>query len=62
MHPNADNFGVVDSTSLPPVSTSLGEEPSGVNAGRSVTVPEKEIEKTALLHDLPEELTLKIFR
>ncbi|WP_448217577.1 F-box-like domain-containing protein [Endozoicomonas sp. 2B-B] len=62
MYSDVNHSDIAGSPSLPAVSTSLAQEPSAVGAGRSVAVVDKEIEKTVLLHDLPEELTLKIFR
>ncbi|WP_257291142.1 F-box protein, partial [Endozoicomonas sp. ONNA1] len=62
MFSNANNSGIVDSPSLSIVSTPLEEEPSVVSAGRTIVVPDQEINKTASLHDLPEEVKIKIFR
>ncbi|WP_448217571.1 F-box/WD repeat-containing protein [Endozoicomonas sp. 2B-B] len=60
MFSDVNHSVIAGSPSLPTVSTSLGEESSGVSAGMSVTVPDKEIKKTTSLHDLPEEIIVKI--
>ncbi|WP_257292684.1 F-box protein, partial [Endozoicomonas sp. ONNA1] len=62
MFSNTNNSGIVDPPSLLPVSTPLEEEPLGVSAGRTIAVPDQQINKTASLHDLPEEVKIKIFR
>ncbi|WP_257287645.1 F-box protein, partial [Endozoicomonas sp. SESOKO2] len=62
MYSKVNNSDTAGSLSLPSVSTSLATEPLGASVGRSITLPDKEIKKTASLHDLPEEITIKIAR
>ncbi|WP_257288028.1 hypothetical protein, partial [Endozoicomonas sp. SESOKO2] len=52
--------GIVDLPSLPPANAPLRRASAGTSGGWSIAIPDRELKKTVSLHDLPEELTIKI--